>query len=335
MLVLTKHEVESLIDPDALRAAVAAALADLSAGRASMPTRIAAMVAERDALLAAMPAYLPSANALTTKLVSLFPRNTDRPTHQAVIVAFDAMTGTPAALMDGEAITAARTAAASALATDLLARKDVARLVVIGTGVQARAHLRAVARVRRFRAIHVAGRDPRNAEALARAFADDTHRRSDAGGPFPEIGVYARIEQAVREADVVCACTHSPDPVVRREWLRPGTHVNSVGYNTAGREVDEGTVADALVVVESRAAALAAPPGGSNDLLWPIRDGRITAAHVHAELGEIVAGTRPGRTADGQITLYKSVGVAVEDAAAAALVLRVARERGVGKEIEI
>ncbi len=131
MLVLTKRDVESLLDADALRAAVAAALADLSAGRASMPTRIAALVVERDALLAAMPAYLPSAGALTTKLVSLFPRNTDRPTHQAVILAFDPLTGTVAALMDGEAITAARTAAGSALATDLLARKDAATLAVL------------------------------------------------------------------------------------------------------------------------------------------------------------------------------------------------------------
>src|SRR6266545_4385020 len=148
MLVLNKHEVESLLDPDELRAAIGAALSDLSAGRASMPTRIAAQVAERDGLLAAMPAYLPGAGALTTKLVSLFPRNVDRPTHQAVIVAFDPLTGTPAALMDGEAITAARTAAGSALATDLLARKDAATLAVLGAGVQARAHLRAVPRVR-------------------------------------------------------------------------------------------------------------------------------------------------------------------------------------------
>ena len=133
----------------------------------------------------------------------------------------------------------------------------------------------------------------------------------------------------------MCACTHSADPVVRRDWLRDGTHVNSVGYNTAGREVDGETVAAALVVIESRAAALAPPPGGSNDLLWPIRDGLIDAAHIHAELGELVSGTRPGRTDAAQLTLYKSVGVAVEDAAAAALVLRLARERGVGRTIEI
>jgi len=143
------------------------------------------------------------------------------------------------------------------------------------------------------------------------------------------------VEEAVRAADVVCACTHSADPVVRREWLKPGTHVNSVGYNTAGREVDGETVAASLVVVESRAAALAPPPGGSNDLLWPIRDKLIDAAHIHAELGEIVSGARPGRADPSQLTLYKSVGVAVEDAAAAALVLRLAHERGVGRTIEI
>ena len=325
MLVLDKSEVESLLDPDALRAAVAAALSDLSAGRASMPTRIAAMVSERDALLAAMPAYLPGAGALTTKLVSLFPRNTDRPTHQAVIVAFDPATGTPAALMDGEAITAARTAAASALATDLLARRDVERLAVLGTGVQARAHLRALPRVRRFYEIVIGARDGAKAASLAREITSET-------------GIAARVasvEEAVRAADVVCACTHSAEPVVRRAWLRDGTHVNSVGYNTAGREVDGETVAAALVVIESRAAALAPPPGGSNDLLWPIRDGLIGAAHVHAELGELVTGARPGRENTRQITLYKSVGVAVEDAAAAGLVLRLARERGIGRTIEL
>lgn len=296
MLVLSRAEVESLIDLDRLREAVAGAMADLSAGRVSMPSRIAAMVPERDALLAAMPAYLPSSGALATKLVSLFPRNTDRPTHQAVIVVFDAENGSPVALMDGEAITAARTAAGSALATDLLARKDPYRLVVIGTGVQARAHLRAVSRVRKFGSICVAGRDVEKAQALAKELG---------------AGAYVDIQQAVREADVVCACTHSTEPVVRREWLKPGAHVNSVGYNTAGREVDGATFRDALVVVESRAATLAAPPAGSNDIAMAIAEGAMTREHVHAELGELVSGARPGRKDASQITLYKSVGVAV------------------------
>jgi alanine dehydrogenase len=325
VLVLGKAEVEALLDTDLLREAMGRALAELSAGRASMPTRIAAQVAERDGLLAAMPAYLPGASALTTKLVSLFPRNTDRPTHQAVIVAFDPATGTPEALIDGESITAARTAACSALATDLLARRDARTLAIIGTGVQARSHLDAVTRVRSFSSILVAGRDPAKAERFALR----------AGKREAPITALVHIEDAVRRADVVCACTHSPEPVIRREWLRDGTHVNSVGYNTAGREVDEGTVVDARVVVESRAAVLAPPPGGSNDIGWPIRDGRVTKEHIYAELGEIVSGARPGRADDREITLYKSVGVAVEDAAAASLVLRLARERGIGREIEL
>ena len=320
MLVLSRADVERLIDLDRLREAVAGAMADLSAGRVSMPPRIAAIVPERDALLAAMPAYLPSSGALATKLVSLFPRNTDRPTHQAVIVVFDAENGGPLALMDGEAITAARTAAGSALATDLLARQDSYRLVVIGTGVQARAHLRAVSRVRKFGWICVVGRDLEKAKALAK-----------------ELGASASVnfEEAVREGDVVCACTHSAEPVVRRDWLKPGAHVNSVGYNTAGREVDGATFRDALVVVESRSAALAPPPAGSNDIAMAIAEGAMTREHVHAELGELVSRTRPGRADARQITLYKSVGVAVQDAAAAAMVLERARKAGVGRTIDL
>jgi alanine dehydrogenase len=319
VLVLSRSDVEGLIDLDRLREAVAVAMADLSAGRVSMPSRIAALVPEREALLAAMPAYLPSSGALATKLVSLFPRNTDRPTHQAVIVVFDAENGSALALMDGEAITAARTAAGSALATDLLARKDPHRLVVIGTGVQARAHLHAVSRVRKFGSISVAGRDVEKAKVLAKEFG----------------GTGMDIEQAVREADVICACTHSPEPVVRREWLKPGAHVNSVGYNTAGREVDGATFRDALVVVESRAATLAAPPAGSNDIAMAIAEGAMTREHVHAELGELVSGARTGRQDPSQITLYKSVGVAVQDAAAAAMVLSAARKAGVGRTIDL
>ena len=326
MLILSRADVERLIDLDRLRGTVAGAMADLSAGRVSMPARIAALVPERDALLAAMPAYLPSSGALATKLVSLFPRNVDRPTHQAVIVVFDAANGSPLALMDGEAITAARTAAGSALATDLLARQDAYRLVVIGTGVQAQAHLRAVSRVREFGSICVVGRDLEKATALAKEFGR---------GNVREVGAYTNIEQGVREADVVCACTHSPEPVVRRDWLRPGVHVNSVGYNTAGREVDGATFRDALVVVESRAAALAPPPAGSSDIAMAIAERAMTAEHVHAEIGELVSGARPGRTDPTQITLYKSVGVAVQDAAAAAMVLEAAREAGVGRTIDL
>jgi ornithine cyclodeaminase len=141
--------------------------------------------------------------------------------------------------------------------------------------------------------------------------------------------------EAANGADVVSAATHSPEPVVRREWLSPGSHVTSVGYNTAGREVDGATFRDALVVVESRAATLAPPPAGSNDIAMAVAEGYMKGDGVHAELGEIVSGARPGRTEAAQITLYKSVGVAVQDAAAAALVLEAARKRGVGRELEL
>jgi ornithine cyclodeaminase len=326
VLLVSRREAEELLDVDLLIDALADAMVDLSAGRASVPDRVGARVAERDGLLAAMPGYTPSANALAAKLVSLFPENagTELPTHQAVIAVFDPDTGQPIALMDGTAITAIRTAAGSALATRLLAREDAATLAILGTGVQARSHASALTRVRDFTEIRIAGRDHRKAQMLAE-----------------ELGAKAAAswEEACAGADVVCATTHATEPVVRREWLAPGAHVASVGYNARGRELDDATVGESLVVVESRAAALATvPPGSSdpraNDLVEPLERGILDADAV-VEVGELVDGTRPGRTAPDQITLYKSVGVAVQDGVAAALVLRAARERGVGREVEI
>ena len=323
MRILSERDVEALLDLDELVEALARAMAALSAGSASVPPRVAASVPDRG-LLAAMPAYLPGAGALTTKLVSVFPGNATAglPTHQAVIAAFDPATGVPVAVMDGRRITAARTAAGSALATRLLARPESEVLAILGTGVQARAHAVAVPRVRTIREIRVAGRDP----ARARSLVDDLG---------PPARAVPSFREAVLGADVVCATTHAPEPVVRRDWLAPGTHVNSVGYSLEGVELDDATVADAVVVVESRQAALAPPPSGANDLVWRIRDGVITESHVHAEVGELVTRARPGRTSAEQITLYKSVGVAVQDAAAAALVLAAAEARGVGIDVEL
>jgi ornithine cyclodeaminase len=328
VLLLSRREVEELLDLDALLEAVAAAMADLSGGRASMPPRTAARIEERSGWLVAMPAYVPGAGALTTKLVSLFPLNegTATPTHQALIAVFDPADGRPVALLDGTHITAARTAAGSALSVRLLARADASILAVLGTGVQARAHARAVTRVRALEEVRLAGRDRERTAAVADELAGAL------GVPVRAAPTYA---EAISGADVVCACTHAVEPVVCREWLAPGTHVTSVSYNPDGRELDDATVADALLVVESRAAALAPVPAGTPDLTEPIEAGVIDAGHVHAEIGELVEGTRPGRTDPEQITLYKSVGVAVQDAAAAALVLAAARERGVGREIGI
>jgi ornithine cyclodeaminase len=327
VLVLSAAETQSLIELDALRVAVAGAMREVSAGRASMPARIAAVVPERG-LLAAMPAYLPGDGGLAAKLVSLFPGNagTELPTHQAVVIVFDPDTGRPVALLDGTAITTARTAAGSALSADLLARPDARTLAILGTGVQARAHAHALVRVRPIRRIRVAGRDRDKALSLA------AELRAALALDVEAADSYAA---ACAGADIVCAATHSPTPVVHRDFLGRGVHVTSVGYNTAGREVDTATVADALVVVESRQVALAPPPAGSNDLRTPLDEGAIGPGSIHAEIGELLAGVRPGRTSADQITLYKSVGIAAQDVAAANLVLTAARTAGLGVEVAL
>ena len=308
MILLRREEVRALLDPEALIDAVATALVDVSAGTASVPPRIAALTPL--GLLGAMVGYVPSLGVLAAKLVAVFPQNAGMPTHRALIAVFDPRTGTPVAVLDGEEITAQRTAAASALATRLLARDGAAVLAIVGTGVQATAHARYVARVRRFRTVLVAGRDPAKAAKLA----------AEIGGQA------AAIEEAVRSADVICATTHAREPVVRMRWVRPGTHVNSVGLNPQGQELDG--IGGALLAVESRASAFAAPPAGANEL-------RGIAPETAVELGALVSGSSPGRTSREQVTAYKSVGIAAEDAAAAALVLRRARETGVGTPIEM
>jgi ornithine cyclodeaminase len=326
VLLLSRPEVEALLDVDELVDALGAAMADLSAGLASTPPRVAARVPERAAMLAVMPAFLPSARALVTKLVSLFPENRDRPTHQAVICCFDPDTGTPLALMDGTHITATRTAAGSALASRYLARSDAGVLLIIGTGVQARAHARAFRGWPGLELVRVAGRDRSATERLV----TELEARGTSAEAAPT------IEDAVRSADIVCATTHADTPVVRRGWLRPGTHVNSVGYNTAGEgEVDSEVIRDALVVVESRDAVLAPPPSGAVELRRAMETGIVTPNCIHAEIGEIVAGLAEGRRDDHAITLYKSVGVAVQDAAATRLVLQAAAATGTGTSIDL
>ncbi|HEX4323778.1 MAG TPA: hypothetical protein VHZ77_04010 [Gaiellaceae bacterium] len=296
MLVLSRTDVEELLDLDALLDALAAAQAELSAGKASLVPRVGAFAGDAG-VLGVMPAYAPSAG-LGCKLVTLFPGNRDRPTHQAAIALFDPATGTQVALMDGTYITAMRTAATAALATRMLARPDARVLAILGTGVQSRSAQEMFPRARDFAEVRVAGR-----------------------GEF---------EEAVRGADVVHATTASPEPVVRFEWLSPGAHVSSVGSTLeGGSELDPAIVERAdIVVVEQRDSAFAPLPAGAPELEPRGRDGVV-------ELGEIVAGSAVGRRSAEQITLYKSVGVAVQDLAAAALVLAAARERGAGQEIEL
>lgn len=328
MLFLSRSEVESLLDLDQLIESLALAMADLSAGRVSMPARGVVEIQENRGLLAVMPVYLNSSGTLSTKLVSVYPDNERLgiPSHQAVVLVFDSKNGTPLAMMDGASITAIRTAAGSALATRLLSRLEAQVLTVLGTGMQARAHAKAITRVRQVREVRVWGRSPQKIDARVKEL-------------FVVLGVRVRavpeLKEALAGAEIICACTHSSEPVVIGDWLERGAHVNSVGLNAQGREVDETAILKALVVVESRDAALAPAPSGANDLTWPIQRGLITRNHIHAEVGELISGARPGRSSPEQITIYKSVGVAVQDAVAARLVLDAARDRGMGRDIQL
>ena len=310
MLVLSRADVRRLLDLDQLLDALERAFVELSAGRASVPPRIAAET-ERG-FLAAMPGYADG--ILETKLVSVFPGNhaVGLPSHQATIALFDDVTGKPLALMDGTEITAVRTGAASAVATRALARPDARVLAVLGAGVQARSHIDAALRVREFAEVRVASRSTEHARALA----------DEVGGT-----AWASFEEAVAGADVVCACTDAGQPIFSAEWLELGMHVTSVGASREGPELEPSVMGRGLLAVESR-VAFEPYPAGAHEL-------QGLDPNEAVELGEILAGTREGRTSPQQITIYKSMGHAVEDAAAAGLVYRRALEDGVGTEVEL
>lgn len=312
VLVLSEAEVTDLLDLQQLLAALAEALASYSAGQASVPPRVAASAS--DGILGAMPVHLPGV-ALGAKLVSVFPGNHQRgrPSHQALIALFDPADGTPRAVMDGTRITAARTGAAAAVAAGALARPDATVLAILGAGVQGRSHLDAFPLVRDFREIRVASRTPGRAAALA-----EGHPLARVAGSF---------EEAVAGADVVCCCTDAREPVLEAGWLAPGAHVSSVG-GTFGPELDPATVRSGRVFVEWRGAVTSPPPAGAHDLQG------LDPATV-TEIGEVLAGARPGRTSRDQLTVYKSTGLAVEDAAAADLVYRRAVEAGAGTRVPI
>jgi alanine dehydrogenase len=312
VLVLSEADVTGLLDLEALLAALGDALVSASAGRATAPPRVATWA--EDGGLGAMPVHLPGI-ALGAKLVSVFPGNHDRgrPSHQALIALFDPTDGTPLAVLDGTRITAARTGATAAVAAGALARPDAAVLAILGAGVQGRSHLDAFPLVRKFREIRVASRTPGRAEALAQH-----HPAARAVGGFQE---------AVAGADVVCCCTDTREPILQAGWLAPGAHVSSVG-GTFGPELDPAVVRAGRVFVEWRGAAANPPPAGAHELQGLDPD-------TLTEVGEVLAGTRPGRTSPDELTVYKSTGHAVEDAAAAALVYRRALESGRGVTVAI
>lgn len=298
------HTPLRFLDEDAVRArlrmtdlveAMERALVELAAGRVVQPVRTVLPVAGHHGFFGVMPAY---AGTLGAKLVTFYPENVGMHTHHALIVLFREETGEPLAVLDGRLVTEMRTAAVSAVATRWLARKDARTLALLGAGVQAGSHLEALRLVRRFEDVRVWS--PRSAARFAE-----------------EHGIRAArsAEEAVRDADVVAVVTSSQTPVLHGSWLAPGAHVNAVGAcRPDWRELDTSALEKASLFVESRAPASAE----SGDV--------IAKGRIEAEIGEVIAGLHPGRWSDREITLFKSVGVAVEDLAAAQLVLAAGSE---------
>jgi len=308
LLYLSREDVERLLDVDAMLDVLGKALIAFSAGITIVPPRVGIRVPDLG-LMGTMPGYVPGV-ALEVKLVSVFPGNHEHalPSHQGLIALFDEGNGAPLAIMDGTYITAIRTGGTAAVATRALARKDAKVLAILGAGVQGASHLETLPRVRDFEEIRIASRDAGKAAALA-----SRHPLARAVGSF---------EDAVRGADVIACCTDSHEPVIRRDWLKPGVHVSSVG-GTFGPEIDPMTMSAARVFVEWRGAATNPPPAGAHEL-------QGLDAEKLTEVGEVLAGTRPGRLSEKEITVYKSTGHAVEDAATARLVFDRARAEGAG-----
>jgi ornithine cyclodeaminase/alanine dehydrogenase-like protein (mu-crystallin family) len=290
-MFLDEDEVRRLLRMEELIPAMAGALRDLSVGKVEQPMRLVLPVKEHSGFFAVMPVY---GRALGAKLVTFYPNNQGVHTHHAMILLFRPETGEPLVTMDGRLITEMRTAAVSAVATDALARGDASVLAILGSGVQARSHLEALQTVRKFREVRVWS--PRNSRAFAREHG---------------VSAAASAEKAVRGADVIVVATAATTPVLMGEWLSPGMHINAVGATRPEwRELDDQVLGRARIYVELREAAMKE----SGDI--------IAAGHIFAEIGEVVSGLKDGRKHEEEITLFKSVGVAVEDIVAADLVYR-------------
>jgi ornithine cyclodeaminase/alanine dehydrogenase-like protein (mu-crystallin family) len=320
MLVLNQEEVERLLDMEGCIAAMEGALAALARGEVHVPLRFVMRPTDEPSLLGLMPAHRAGSTPLySLKTVAVFPDNPKRglDAHQGTVTLFDGETGEVRVLMNASAITAIRTAAVSAVATRLLAKEDARVLGILGAGVQARSHLEALPLVRTFDAVRISSRTSEHAKALA-----------------AEVGAEAveTAEAAVRDADVVVTATSSAEPVLAREWLKPGAHVNAIGGRPPQMtELDTATIADSAFYVDRRESAEAE----AGDYRAAVESGAIGPDHIRGELGEVVIGAKPGRSSDDQLTVFRSLGLAVEDLAAAEYVVRRARETGVGTEVQL
>ena len=329
MLILNAVDVRRALPMPLAIEAMKEAFAAFSSGRAIVPPRIHLPITRNAGVSLIMPSFVdadtPGEQALATKVVSLFEGNQSRGLAriQAAVVVFEPDTGRPLALLEGAMLTALRTAAASGAATDLLARKESRTVALFGTGLQARTHVFAMCAARPIERVRVYSRNPSNVAAFIDSFAK--HHTIPA-----QLIAAESPQQALADADIVCCTTTSKTPLFDDADLQPGVHINAVGsYTPQAREVPPETVCRALVVVDSRHAAWEE----AGDLIQPRDAGLINEQHIHAELGELVLGSRPGRSHDDEITFFKSVGLAVQDAVAARFALDNAMRLKLGQEV--
>lgn len=315
---ISQDEVRELLPMEACIDAVRGALADLARGDGIQPLRSVMWLPDKIGALGMMPGYLGSIETVGVKAITVFPGNagTEYDSHQGTVMLFDATNGRLKAVIDATEITAIRTAAASAVATDHLARTDSSVLAVLGAGVQGRAHVRAIPLVRPIEEVRVWTRTPESAQRLA----DEVRVR-----------VAGSVDEAVAGADIVCTTTASPDPILFGSQLEPGMHINAVGSSVPfARELDSDAMGRSRIFVDRRESAL----NESGDFLMAQADGAVTEDDIVAEVGDVIVGSHPGREAEGDITLFVSLGLAVEDLVAGDLVYRnaLASEKGVGIE---
>jgi ornithine cyclodeaminase/alanine dehydrogenase-like protein (mu-crystallin family) len=324
ILILSQTEVEELLTMAECITVMEAALISLARGEMHQPLRQVIHPPGADGVLAMMPAFRAPEPVFGLKAICVFPKNAElgKDAHQGGVLLFRGDTGEPLALMNASAITAIRTAAVSAVATRVLSREDAGELAIIGAGVQARSHLEAIACVRKLRRARVASRNPEHADA----FATEMQPRFE----FP-IEPVTSAEAAISGADIIVTVTTSREPVVHREWLAPGTHINAIGtYSPRAREIDTATMVDATLFVDRRESAI----NEAGEYLIAAAVGAVTPDDIHAELGEVLIGSASGRSSRDEITLFKSLGLAIEDLSAADYVFGKAQRQNAGTWVE-
>jgi ornithine cyclodeaminase len=323
MLVLNQSDVERMLTMPKCIELMTETLSALARGEATLPLRT--VFAIPDGAFAVMPAALANPSCVGAKLITVLPKNhgTKYDSHQGAVLLFDTGNGSLLSVMDASSITQIRTAAASGVATNALAKMSATSLGILGAGVQGHSHLDAMMAVRPLKTVKVWSRNAASAEKLAQ------HARE-------KYGVDAKAVSTAKEAsantDIVCACTSSTEPVLLGEWLSPGAHVNAVGASQPhAREIDSATVVRSRLYVDRRESALKEP----GDIVTPIKNGEITPEHIVGEVGEVLIGKAPGRRGDDEITLFKSLGIAIEDLASAHFLYAEAKRQGAGVEVEL